>query len=141
LAGKVIGVSLNRLDWVAWFVFGLAFLLAGGLRWLEKIEDPGLSIGPLRLWIASALAALLMCLTSSMIVTPRLRELRTSVEVPMEALAADHPLHVAFDRAHAISRQLLGLRILLALGLAAGIAYLPKEKEADPDGANGTKGA
>jgi hypothetical protein len=84
-------------------------------------------VGPLRLWGAAALLALLMCFTSSFIVSPRLRDLRVRMGNAVETFAPDHPDRAAFRRAHGISRQLMGLRVLLALGLAAGVAVLPRQ--------------
>jgi len=125
LAGQVMGGVLTRLDITAWFAFGIPLLLSFGTRWFLEIKEEG--IGPLRLWSAAVLAALLMCLTSSAIITPKLREIRGRMNAPMETLPEDHPDRQAHRKAHGISRQLLALRVLLALGLAAGTAYLPKK--------------
>jgi len=128
LAGQVVGATLRRLDWAAWAVFLGAMALSWGSRWLAEFHDAG-GIGPLRLWSATALVALLMCFASSFIVTPKLAALRSRINAPIEGLAQDHPDRVAHAKAHGISRQMLGLRMLLALGLAAGIGFLPKQKE------------
>lgn len=125
LAGQVMGTVLARLDIAAWFAFGIPLLLSFGTRWIQEVKEEG--IGPLRLWSAATLAALLMCLTSSAIITPKLREIRGRMNAPMETLPEDHPDRLAHRKAHGISRQLLALRVLLALGLAAGTAYLPKK--------------
>lgn len=130
LAGLVIGASFHWVDFFSWFAFGLPFLLSYGARWLAEIKDPGEGIGPLRLWNAALLAALLMCFTSAAIVIPRMEVIRSRISVPLDSLPQAHPDRAAFNRAHRISQQLLGLRLLLALGLAAGVAHLPKRKEA-----------
>ena len=44
----------------------------------------------------------------------------------VETLAPDHPDRAAYRKAHSISRQLMGLRLLIALALAAGTAVLPR---------------
>jgi len=80
----------------------------------------------MRLWAAAAIVALLMCFTSQFIVTPGLHRIRARMEGPVEALAQDHPDRVAYAKAHGISRQLMFIRLLLALGLAAGVAALPR---------------
>lgn len=129
LAGRVIGACFHRVDFVAWFAFGLPFVLTYGARWMAEIKDAGAGIGPLRLWNAALLAALLMCFTSAAIVNPKMEVIRSRIRVPIENLPLEHPDRMAFNRAHRISQQLLGLRLLLALGLAAGIAYLPTRKE------------
>ena len=133
LAGLLMGSSLRRLDLVAWFAFAIPLLLCAGSRWLEEIQEE--AIGPLRLWTAAATVALLMCLASSAIITPKIREIQQRMGVPIEALAENAPDRLAHRKAHGISRQLLALRVLLALGLAAGTAYLPKRKAAQ-DSAN-----
>jgi hypothetical protein len=128
LAGRVIGGSFRVVDLAAWFAFGLPILMSYGSRWLSEIKDTVEGIGPMRLWNAAALAALLICFTSAAIVNPKMESIRTRIGVPLESLPQDHPDRMAFGRAHRISEQMLGLRLLLALGLAAGIAYLPKAK-------------
>jgi hypothetical protein len=128
LAGQVVGATLRRLDWVAFGVFALSLSLSWGSRWLAEFREPD-GIGPLRLWSAAALAALLMCFASAFIVSPRLADIRTRIKAPIESLPEDHPDRLAHGKAHGISRQLLGLRMLLALGLAVGVGFLPKAKE------------
>lgn len=125
LAGQVVGATLRRLDWVAWAAFALPLGLSWGSRWLAEFQEAD-GIGPLRLWSATALVALLMCFASSFIVTPKLAALRTRINAPIESLAPEHPDRIAHGKAHGISRQMLGLRMLLALGLAIGVAFLPK---------------
>ena len=129
LAGRVIGAAFRRLDWLAWPAFGLPFLSSYGTRWFAELKDGGAGIGPLRLWSAAALAALLMCFTSMVIVNPRMEAIRARFPGPVENLAENHPDRIAFNRAHRIAEQLLVLRILLGLGLAIGVAYLPRRNE------------
>lgn len=125
LAGRVIGACFRRIDLLSWFAFGLPFLLSHGSRWLSEMKEPG--IGPMRLWSAAVLAALLMSFTSMAIVNPRMETIRARISAPMETLPEDSSDRVAFNRAHHISEQLLGLRMLLALGLTVGVFYLPKD--------------
>jgi hypothetical protein len=128
LAGQVVGATLRRLDWVAWAAFLLPLGLSWGSRWLAEFQEKD-GIGPLRLWSATVLAALLMCFASAFIVTPKLVFLRTRMNAPIETITKEHPDRKAYDKAHGISRQLLGLRMMLALGLAVGVAFLPKLKD------------
>jgi hypothetical protein len=125
LAGLIAGRVVARLDWAAWIGFLGAMALVQGSRWAAEIRDAE-TLGPLRLWGAAALLALLMCFTSSFIISPRLHELRARMPGPVETLAPDHPDRAAYRKAHSISRQLMGLRLLLALALAAGTAVLPR---------------
>jgi hypothetical protein len=128
LAGRVIGACFRGVDLVAWFAFGLSFLLSYGSRWLAEIQDQAEGIGPMRLWNAALLAALLMCFTSAAIVNPKMEVIHSRIKVPIENLPQENPDRAAFHKAHLISQQLLGLRILLALGLAGGIGFLPRRK-------------
>lgn len=129
VAGHIAGLVVGRLDWAAWAAFGLAGLSWGG-RWLAELKEE--LIGPMRLWSAAWLVALLMCLASSAVVTPKIREIRARIGAPIETLAPDQPDRVAYDKAHAISRQLFFLRILLALGLAGTVGLLPLRQEGEP---------
>ncbi len=57
VAGHLAGLIIGRLDWAAWGAFALAGLAWVG-RWVAEVEDD--LIGPLRLWSATLLVALLM---------------------------------------------------------------------------------
>jgi hypothetical protein len=114
---------IERLDWAAWFAFGIAGLSWGG-RWVAEVEED--LIGPIRLWSAGLLVALLMCLASSFIVTPKVHEIRARINAPIESLAPDHANRVAYNKAHGLSRNFFFLRILLAVGLAATVGLLPR---------------
>ncbi len=128
LAGQVVGATLRRLDWVAGAVFLAVLGLSWGSRWLAEFQEND-GIGPLRLWSATVLVALLMCFASSFILTPKLMATRARMNAPVETFAQDHPDRVAYQKAHGISRQMLILRMLLALGLAVGVGFLPREQE------------
>jgi len=130
VAGRIAGLIIVRLDWAAWAVFGLAGLSWAG-RWVAEVEED--LIGPIRLWSAGLLVALLACLASSFIVTPKIQEIRARIQAPIESLAPDHADRVAYHKAHGISRNLFFLRILVAIGLAATVGLLPRgvEKQSD----------
>lgn len=119
LAGKVLGPCFWRLDLASWFAFGLPLLMSYGARWLSEVHDG--AMGAMRLWSAAALAALLMCFASMAIVNPRMESLRTAAHGAAETREGR-----AFSRARNISMQLMVLRMLLGLGLAAGVSCLPK---------------
>ena len=123
LAGHLAGLILGRLDWAAWAAFGLAGL-SWGARWMAEVKED--LIGPLRLWSAALLVALLMCLASSFVVTPKVQAIRARIAAPIESLAPEHPDRQAYNRAHGLSRNLFFLRVLLALGLAATVGGLPR---------------
>jgi len=120
LAGLIAGRVVARLDLAAWVAFGGAIVLVQGRRWMLELGEPDI-VGPLRLWGAAAVVALLMCFTSAFIVSPRLHAIRARMAGPVETFAPDHPDRASYQKAHGISRQLMGLRVLLALGLAASL--------------------
>ena len=124
LAGRIAGLIIGRLDWAAWVAFGLASLSWGG-RWVAEVKDD--LVGPIRLWSAALTVALLMCLASSFILTPKIQAIRTRINAPIETLAPDHADRVAYNKAHGLSRKLFFLRILLAMGMAATVGLLPRK--------------
>ncbi len=130
LAGHLAGLMVARLDWTAWGAFGLAGILSWGTRWLAEMKEE--VIGPLRLWSAAWLVALVMCLASSAVVTPKLGEIRARMGAPVDTLSPTSPDRIAYDKAHGLSRQLFFLRILLALGLAGTVGLLPGRQAGEP---------
>lgn len=126
LAGGIAGRVVTRLDWMAWAAFGGAAALVLFPRWVKEIREDQ-PVGPLRLWAAAILVTFLMGFTSQFIVSPGLGRIKARMNGPVEALAKEHPDRVAYQKAHGISRQLMFIRLLLALGLAAGVAWLPRE--------------
>jgi len=122
VAGRIAGLILSRLDWAAWAAFGLAGL-SWGARWMAEVKEE--ILGPMRLWSGAWLVAMLMCLASEFVVTPKVRAIRARIDAPIETLAPDHADRVAYNKAHGVSRNLFFLRILLALGLAATVSMLP----------------
>lgn len=129
VAGRIAGLIIGRLDWAAWIAFGLAGLSWAG-RWAAEVKEE--IIGPVRLWSAGWLVALLMCLASSFIVTPKIQAIRARINAPIESLAPEHADRLAYNKAHGLSRNLFFLRILLAVGLAATVSLLPRQGK-DPE--------
>jgi hypothetical protein len=122
LAGRLAGLIIARLDGAAWAAFGLAGLSWIG-RWVAEVQED--VVGPIRLWGAGLMVALLMCLASSFVVTPKIHALRERIAAPIESLAPEHSDRVTYNKAHGTSRNLFFLRVLLALGLAATVSLLP----------------
>ena len=129
LAGQIASRVVTRLDVASFLGFGGAMALVLFPRWVEGISDAD-ALGPQRLWGATALVALLTCFASTFIISPKLHALRASINGPIETLALTSPERMAYQKAHSTSRQFMGLRLILALGLAAGIAALPKSGKA-----------
>ena len=127
LAGMVASRVVTRLDIASFLAFGGATALVLLPRYLQEISDESL-LGPLRLWVAAMLVSLLVSFASAFIISPKLHTLRTYMDAPVETLAPASPLRTAYRKAHGISRQFMGLRFLLALGLAAGVAVLPRPR-------------
>jgi hypothetical protein len=122
-AGNIAGLIIGRLDWAAWIAFGLAGMSWAG-RWVAEVKED--IIGPIRLWSSAWLVALVMCLASTFVVTPKIQAIHARINAPIESLATGHPDRVAYNKAHSLSRNLFFLRILLAIGLAATVGLLPR---------------
>ncbi|MBK9797856.1 MAG: DUF4149 domain-containing protein [Holophagaceae bacterium] len=121
VAGRIAGLIIGRLDWAAWIAFGLAGLSWLG-RWVAEVKED--LIGPIRLWSGGLMVALLMCLASTFVVTPKVQAIRARINAPIESLAPEHADRVAYNKAHGLSRNLFFLRILLAVGLAASVGFM-----------------
>lgn len=128
LAGRLAGVMVARLDIAAWIAFGGALILSYGGRWLNEISDAS-PIGPLRLWSAAALVALLFTFSSTFLATPRLHELRAQMNAPVETLPQDDTRVVSYRKTHGLSTQFFFIRMALAAALVWGLGSLPKEKQ------------
>ncbi|MBI4911976.1 MAG: DUF4149 domain-containing protein [Acidobacteria bacterium] len=133
LAGQIAGRAVARLDWAAWVAFGGAFACSFLPRWLDEVKEHS-PVGPFRLWTAAALLALLTTFASAAIFTPKVNEIRERMGAPVEQVAPDHPDRLAYTKAHGLSRQFFFLRVILALGLASGLAWLPTRKVDAPAG-------
>ncbi len=129
LAGQVAGAMVARLDILAWIAFGVATVLVYGLRWINEVDEP-LPVTPTKLWVFTAMVALILCLISSGLITPRLAELRAQMGVPVESLAPTHALRTIYDHNHTVSRIVFFSRLALALVLALSVDLLPREKRA-----------
>ena len=125
LAGMLAGKVVARLDLAAWIAFGVAIVLVQGGRWLAELPETEI-LGPMRLWSAAAVLALLMCFTSAFVISPKLHAIRARMGNAVEIFAPDSPERLAYQKAHGLSRQFMGLRLLLALALAAGTLALPR---------------
>lgn len=124
LIGGRLGSLQRLLDYSAWVAFGGAFLLSFLSRWLNEIVDKE-AIGPLRIWMAAALAALIMCFSSTFIIGPKVQERLASARTVGQAASQDQaPLR----KAQSVARQMLVLRVLLGLGLGWGVRKLPRKK-------------
>ncbi len=130
LAGRLAGLMVERLDISAWVAFGGALCLSYGGRWLNEIHD-STAIGPLRLWSAAVLAALLFTFSSTFLATPRLHELRTQMNAPVESLPKDDARVLSYRKTHGLSTQFFFIRVILAAVLVWGLGSLPKAKQSE----------
>lgn len=129
-AATLAGSLVTALDWAALAAFGLALVFAFGVRWISEIQDP-LPLGPLGLWATTACMAMILTVLSATLITPRIRDLRALHQNQVSALPAAHPDRIALERNHKLSTQVFLVRLLLALGLAWGVAKLPRDKRAE----------
>jgi len=107
------------VDLCALGAFVLAFLLSFVVRRFSGIADVG-PFGPLRLWMFATLAAFLLCLDASFVVAPKIQE-----QMALAEADRDQP---ALKKAQSFGHQMLGLRMLLAVGLGYGVVLLPRRK-------------
>ncbi len=105
LAGALVGRVLPAV-----FLSGCVAAIATLLLDVLSARPPGASIrmtGSV-VWGAS-------CATAQFIVSPRIERLREAAGAPIDALAPDAPLRVAFGRLHAASVGQLGVAMLAAM--------------------------
>ena len=127
LAALMISKIATRLDAAAWVVFGVAFLLVKCARFLTGIVESEV-IGYMRIWSAASTLALLICFTSTFIVSPKLCAIRSHVGIAMEVSSVTCNEDTLFHKkVIKISRQLMWLRLALAFGMALGIRTLPRQ--------------
>jgi hypothetical protein len=128
LAELMIAKLAMRLDTVAWIAFAVSFFLVKSTRLIMGIVEESEAIGPLRLWVAAALLALLTCFVSTFIVAPKLCAVRSHVGIAMDVSNMNiNDDSLSHKKAIRISRQLTWLRIIVAIGMAAGIRALPRK--------------
>lgn len=104
IAGTLVGRVLPVV-FIAGCLGGVATLVLGA---------PGSGLGSGGR--ASAVVWAAACAAAQFIVSPRIERVREAAG-PIDALAPDSPLRVAFGRLHGVSVGLLGLGMLAALGV------------------------
>jgi hypothetical protein len=111
MAGAVVGRVLP--------VIFLSGCLAAAACLALELSGRMSARGSLR--ITSAVVWLVACAAAQFVVSPRIERLRAGAGGPIDALAADAPIRVAFGRLHGVSVGLLGVAILgaLAIGISA----------------------
>jgi len=121
--GQVIGEA--TVDIAALVAFGSALCLVALPRWLRDVSDKEM-IGPFRLWVAACMAALLFCMASSFIATPRMREIKSQI-VAHNDLSAErmNALLKSLAKVKNFSVQFLCIRMVLAVGITIGTKKLP----------------
>nr|WP_320132944.1 hypothetical protein [uncultured Holophaga sp.] len=107
------------LDIAAWVAFGGAMLLSWLPRWLNEIDDAQ-PIGPVRIWMAAGLAALVITMATSFIILPKIRN-HEAVLALAQAPGTAHLL----AKAGSAFIQMLVLRLLLAAGMGYAVTLLP----------------
>ncbi len=126
-AGIVAGHMVERLDLLAWIAFGGAWILTGLPHWMYQ-ENNSLPITPGKLWNFTILTALIFCLGSSFILTPKLDSIMSALSViPPPEISQQEELLQSRDRAHRFSVQFFAIRMVLAVTLSWGLTRLQKD--------------
>jgi Domain of unknown function (DUF4149) len=108
-AGNIVGYSLTRLHYIG--IVGAVIYLLAGVGLAKSVK-----------WLAPPAAILVivmlgLTLISERGVRPRINRVRSQISSSVEAMPADNPLRVQFDRLHRVSVQLEGATLLI--GIAA----------------------
>lgn len=119
---------ISTIDIAAWGAFGGSAFLSGLLRWLNEVTDSEV-IGPLRLWITASTVALVFCMASSYIATPKMKELQ--IQLASQNISAQQQVSLSkeYAKVRNFSLQFLSIRALLAIGLVLGLKKLPRRKK------------
>jgi uncharacterized protein DUF4149 len=101
LAGQVFGAILARMHLIAY--------IAGGVMVVVLTVERLLGPRPRSYGIRVGLLGLMLAVTaySGVLVAPRINHLQSEVSGPMNALAANDPRRVEFDRLHSLSTTLV----------------------------------
>jgi len=123
LFGQV--VNIKAVDATAWIAFGGSLLLSGLPRWLNDIVDKEI-IGPFRVWFAACTVALIFCMTSSFVVTPKMAELQTLLVTEQMNEQQKDKLKKNYSKVNSVNIQFLCIRAIFALGLSLGLKRVPR---------------
>jgi Domain of unknown function (DUF4149) len=108
LAGAVVNRTLGVLNY-AGLIVGL-IVLASSLVGKDRISR-------LRLWLEQGLLLFLTsaCAFGQFVIGARLRDLRQQIARPIDEVAMDDPLRIAFNDLHGYSVAILGFAMIAAL--------------------------
>jgi hypothetical protein len=120
-------LPLSAIDAAAWTAFGGSAFLSGLLRWLNEVKDSE-AIGPFRLWAAAGAVALVFCMASSFIASPKMEDLQALLAGLDASAPRQTPLQKEYARVSNFSVQFLFIRAALAAGMALGLKKLPRRK-------------
>jgi len=120
-------ISGFYVDTGAWIAFAGSLLLSGLPRWLNETTDKEV-IGPFRLWIAASTVALIFCMASSFVATPKLKSLQAQLSIERTSPQQLETLRNNYTKVRNFSMQFLCIRAVLAIGLALGLKRLPQIK-------------
>ena len=120
-------IAISHTDIAAWLAFGASLLLSGLPRWLYEIRDTEI-IGPLRLWAAAGMVALVFCIASSFIATPKMETIQAQLAGRNLSVPQQDSLNKSYAKANNFSLQFLCIRAMLAMGLLFGLKKLPRSQ-------------
>ena len=132
-AGAMAGQMVERLDLMAWIAFGGGWFLSALPRWMRQSKD-SLPITTDKLWNFAILTALIFCLGSSFILTPKLDStMATLGSLPSPMGPYQEELLRSRDQAHRFSVQFFAIRMVLAVVLLWGLTRLQKDLASSKD--------
>ena len=132
-AGAIAGQMVERLDLMAWIAFGGGWFLSALPRWMRQSKD-SLPITTDKLWNFAILTALIFCLGSSFILTPKLDStMATLGSLPSPMGLYQEELLRSRDQAHRFSVQFFAIRMVLAVVLLWGLTRLQKDLASSKD--------
>ncbi len=132
-AGALAGRIVERLDLLAWIAFGGGWLLSGLPRWMRHTKD-SLPVTSDKLWNFAILTALIFCLGSSFILTPKLDSTMTALTtLPSPTGSYLSELTQTRDQAHRFSVHFFAIRMVLVGALLWGLTRLQKDLASSRD--------
>jgi uncharacterized membrane protein len=111
LAGAVFGAVFSRFQHVSW---GIAALLLAVLGIRAALGPRPRRFG-LRMWTIAGMLAL--SVTTELVLTPRIDQLRESTPGAIAALPDSDPRKMTFGRLHGLSNVLMVITLVAGLGL------------------------
>ena len=111
LAGRVFGAIFEQFQRFSWVLGGVLMLLL----FLRRVLGPPPRLFNLRLVALTIMLG--VSLTTSLVIAPRIVEIRNGSPAGVSALPGDDPRKLEFGRLHGMSNALMLLSLLAGIGL------------------------